>query len=107
MSTWSTGIAVVPEPPEIEGATYLGCFRDMRYERTLDLAYINNENMTNQVRATEGEHHKLAQVSCPKRSGYAGSSCGFHLPSSFHSRQYFPIIEAHDDVTTAVRSMIN
>lgn len=36
--------------PDIEGATYLGCFEDKRMERTMKIAYINNDDMTNEVK---------------------------------------------------------
>lgn len=35
--------------PDIEGATYLGCYEDMRYERTMDFAYVNDDDLTNGV----------------------------------------------------------
>lgn len=79
MSTWATGIEVVPEPPQIEGATYLGCFQDMRYERTLEVGYIDNDDMTNQVRTTYrpiGKTHLLLYM----------RSTPAHLVSQAHRR---------------------
>lgn len=38
-----------PAVPDIEGASYLGCFEDMRGERTMKIAYVNNDDMTNEV----------------------------------------------------------
>lgn len=61
MTTWSTGVEAVPEPPQIEGATYLGCFQDMRMERTLEMGYVNNEDMTNQV-GTGAERSQVNEI---------------------------------------------
>lgn len=40
--------------PEIEGATYLGCFEDVRMERTMTFAYVNNDDLTNEVSVGRG-----------------------------------------------------
>jgi len=38
-----------PEFPELEGAVYLGCFQDMRKERTMKFAFANAKDLTNEV----------------------------------------------------------
>ncbi|CAM9871033.1 unnamed protein product [Scytosiphon promiscuus] len=47
-STYSADTELDAQVPTIEGATYLGCFEDVRGERTMNIAYINNEDMTNE-----------------------------------------------------------
>lgn len=47
-----------PEVPDIEGATYLGCFEDMRGERTMKIAYINDDDMTNEVSKNMEDDHR-------------------------------------------------
>lgn len=39
-----------PDFPEVTDATYLGCFQDMRGDRTMSFAYVNNDDLTNEVR---------------------------------------------------------
>lgn len=50
VSVYSTGY-VKPSAlvPDIDGATYLGCFRDERGARTGEFGYVDGDGLTNQV----------------------------------------------------------
>lgn len=52
VSAYSTGY-IQPDAlvPDIDGATYLGCFEDVRGSRTMEFAFVNGDDMTNEVRA--------------------------------------------------------
>ena len=50
MSVYSTGfIAPVAVVPDIDGATYLGCFADERGSRTGEIGFVNPDDLTNEV----------------------------------------------------------